>query len=171
MFSYPNQPMPCCLTDIVGSTAGKRINVHYKETALHEVWFTKGQSQTEAQIAIITSVGITEHTFKGRLYQHLNSLKYRSKVNSTEMSKHIWNLKDQGITNPCITWSILDHAKTRQNGMKRCNLCTAEKCHIQRQSENILNKRDELISKCRHENKFYLSKFKSVPPIDVLYTT
>ena len=43
-------------------------------------------------------IGITEHTFKGRLYQHLNSFKYRSKVNSTEMSKHIWNLKDQGIT-------------------------------------------------------------------------
>ena len=62
-------------------------------------------------------IGITEHTFKGRLYQHLNSFKYRSKGNSTEMSKHIWNLKDQGITNPYITWSILDHVKTRQNGM------------------------------------------------------
>ena len=109
-------------------------------------------------------IGITEHTFKWRLYQHLNSFKYRSKVNSTELSKHIWNLKDQGITNPCITWSILDHAKTCQNGMKRCNLCTAEKYHILWQSENILNKRDEMISKCRHENKFYLSKFKSVPP-------
>ena len=62
-------------------------------------------------------IGITEHTFKGRLYQHLNSFKYRSKGNSTEMYKHIWNLKDQGITNPYITWSILDRVKTRQNGI------------------------------------------------------
>ena len=29
---------------------------------------------------------------------------------------------------------------------------------------NLLNKRNELISKCRHENKNYLSNCKSVPP-------
>jgi hypothetical protein len=109
-------------------------------------------------------IGLTEYTFKGRSYQHLNSFKYRNKANSTEMSKYVWNLKDQGITNPTITWSILDNAIPYKNGSKRCDLCITEKYHIIQKSDNILNKRDELISKCRHENKYYLSNFKSVPP-------
>ena len=28
----------------------------------------------------------------------------------------------------------------------------------------LLNKRNELITKCRHENKFYLADYKDIPP-------
>ena len=42
----------------------------------------------------------------------------------------------------------------KQNDVK---LCLAEKLHIiKRSNNNVLNKRSELVSKCRHENKFYL---------------
>ena len=34
--------------------------------------------------------GLTENTFKDRLYKQGNSVKYESKVNSTELSKHFW---------------------------------------------------------------------------------
>ena len=35
--------------------------------------------------------------------------------------------------------------------------CVAEKLYIIKRSNNkLLNKRSELVSKCRHENKFYL---------------
>ena len=71
------------------------------------------------------------------------------------MPKYIWSLKDQGITDLKITWEIVDHAIPYQNGSKRCDLCTTEKYHIIGQIENLVNKRDELISKCRHENKYH----------------
>ena len=37
--------------------------------------------------------GVTENSFKDRLYKHRNSFKYESKANSTELSKYIWELK------------------------------------------------------------------------------
>ena len=40
-------------------------------------------------------------------------------------------------------------------GMRKCDLCLREKLLIARaNSASLLNKRDELISKCRHINKF-----------------
>ena len=45
---------------------------------------------------------------------------------------------------------------------KLCNLCLSEKlCIIKAHSSNLLNKRDEMISKCRHENKFYIKNYKN----------
>ena len=49
---------------------------------------------------------------------------------------------------------------TYKNGDKRCRLCLAEKYHVIFQPFKKLNKRSEIISKCRHENKFYLKNFK-----------
>ena len=43
---------------------------------------------------------------------------------------------------------------------KRCNLCLAEKYHIMKAPRTItLNKRSELISKCRHKDKYKLMDF------------
>ena len=63
-------------------------------------------------------IGVTENSFKDRLYKHRNSFKYENKINSTELSKHIWDLKKKGITNPVIKWSIIDYAKPYVNGSK-----------------------------------------------------
>ena len=46
--------------------------------------------------------GVTEYPFKDRLYKHRNSFKYESKANSTELSKHVWELKNQGNPEPTI---------------------------------------------------------------------
>ena len=59
---------------------------------------------------------------------------------------------------------IFDHASSYRNGSKSCNLCLTEKFHIITSKLPLLNKRSELISKCRHVNKFLLSNYKSVPP-------
>ena len=109
-------------------------------------------------------IGLTEHSFKDRLYKHRNSFKYRNKVNSTELSKHIWNLKDSKIENVEIKWTILDRAPAFKNGSKRCNLCLTEKYHIIYEDFDTLNKRNELLSNCRHKCKFLLSNFKEIPP-------
>ena len=111
-----------------------------------------------------TYIGLTENSFKDRLYKHRNSFKYRNKVNSTELSKYHWEMKDRGISDLAIEWSIKDHAIPYQNGAKRCDLCLTEKFHILTHHRRILNKRNELISKCRHVNKYQLSNFKRRPP-------
>ena len=39
----------------------------------------------------------------------------------------------------------------------RCSLCLAEKlCILTAQNASLLNKRSELVTKCRHENKFFM---------------
>ena len=112
----------------------------------------------------ITTLDLTEHSFKDRLYKHRNSFKYRNKVNSTELSKHIWDLKDKQIENVEIQWSMLDRAPAFRNGSKRCDLCLTEKFHIIYQDFETLNSRNELLSNCRHKSKYLLSNFKETPP-------
>ena len=108
-------------------------------------------------------IGLTEGTFKKRWYNHCLDFKNESKEKSTELSKHIWSLKRVG-TVPIMKWEIIDHAPAYRNGSKTCNLCLTEKYHIISSKLKLLNKRTELISKCRHSNKFYLNNYKSVPP-------
>ena len=54
--------------------------------------------------------GLTEHTFKDRLYKHNDSFEYKSKKNSTELSKFIWG-KKKGKINVDLDWNILDKAR------------------------------------------------------------
>ena len=101
----------------------------------------------------------TENTFKDRLYKHRNSLKLGSKANSTELPKHFWDMKREAIKKLVMHWSVIDHAKTYQNGSKRCNFCLTEKYHILTSPVNFINKRSALVSKCRHENQFQLVNY------------
>ena len=67
--------------------------------------------------------GLTENTFKARFYKHCNSFNHESKANSTELSKHFWEIKRKGIKNPIMHWSVINHAKPYMYKSKRCNLC------------------------------------------------
>ena len=104
-----------------------------------------------------TYVGLTATSFKSRYTNHKASFNMESKRNATELSKHIWDLKDNSL-DYAIKWSILCRAPHYSNTTKRCNLCIAEKYFILCKPENAtLNKRNELVSKCRHKDKFLLS--------------
>ena len=101
-------------------------------------------------------IGLTEGTFKQRYTQHKSTFTHRKLSNSTELSKYIWQLKDSN-TSFSTKWSIIARARPYHNSSKRCDLCLAEKLYIIKCSNsNLLNKRSELVSKCRHENKFFL---------------
>ena len=39
--------------------------------------------------------GLIENTFKDHFYKHRNSFKYESKANSTELSKHFWEMNEK----------------------------------------------------------------------------
>ena len=101
-------------------------------------------------------IGLTKGTLKQRFNQHKITFQHRKYTNNTELSKYIWQLKDDSI-NFNIKWSIIARAWPYNNTTKRCDLCLTEKLMITKfNSNNLLNKRSELISKCRHRNKFYL---------------
>ena len=106
-------------------------------------------------------IGLTANSFKDRLNKHKTSFKHRRYENQTELSKYIWKLKDENKV-PTIKWSILK--KTGGSVSKSyCKLCLMEKLFIIKSIDNvnILNRRNELISKCRHINKNILHYYKS----------
>ena len=104
--------------------------------------------------------GTAEGEVKARIKKHETSFRLRRYENDTELSKFIWKLQDNG-TAYSIRWSIELRAHPYRCGAKRCDLCLSEKMVIARSRHgNMLNKRSELISKCRHRNKFVLCNLK-----------
>ena len=65
--------------------------------------------------------------------------------NSTELSKHIWTLKENDIDH-FISWCILSSRSPYNSARKRCNLCFKEKLPMICQPElSSLNKSNELV--------------------------
>ena len=98
---------------------------------------------------------------------HLNSVMetirnhlYMKNRRDTELSKKYWRLKKLEA-NPEVQLHILKRCRpTKRTGI--CNLCLNEKLFIiEHQGNNLLNQRNELISKCRHKNKFMLMNHKT----------
>ena len=107
--------------------------------------------------------GLCETEFKARYYNHVQSFRHRKKSKATELSKYIWACKDSGL-NPTISSKIICKAKPYHHGSRQCNLCLAEKYYILTANRSTtLNKRTELVNKCRHKNKYKLEHFKPIP--------
>ena len=104
--------------------------------------------------------GTCENTFKERYNNHTCSFRNKSREKSTELSKYVWELKDKDV-NFSINWDIAMKSHKYVCGSRKCDLCICEKLLIARGDPYVLlNKRDELVSKCRHTNKFTLKCFK-----------
>ena len=104
-------------------------------------------------------IGLTELPFKSRYYVHQQSFRDAKHKYSTELSRHVWELK-QKKEEPIITWSIAGKAHSYDNGTKRCDLCITKKLFIINSDKGrLLNRRSELLSKFRHQNKFNLANF------------
>ena len=104
--------------------------------------------------------GICENIFKERYNNHNCSFWNKSRKKKTELSKYIWGLKEKGI-NYLINWNIAMKLQKYVCGSRKCDFCIFEKLLISRADPNVfLNKRDEVVLKCRHRNKFTLNCFK-----------
>ena len=80
---------------------------------------------------------------------------------TTELSKHIWTLKNKNIDFR-IEWTVLKKTKSYSNITKRCQLCLWEKYFIIMSDKAItLNKRSELLNKCRNSSKFLLKTYRT----------
>ena len=108
-----------------------------------------------------TYVGLTENSFKTRFANHKSSFNNPDKRLSTELSKHVWCLKEARLKFK-MTRKILKQTSPFNPVSNRCNLCLWEKYFIICRPElATLNKRNELVTSCRHPNKFLLKNFKS----------
>ena len=107
-----------------------------------------------------TYVGLPENSFKARFPNHKSSFNNPNKRLSTELSKHAWCLKEASLKFHII-WKILKQTSPYNPVSKRCNLYLWEKYLIICRPEiATLNKRNELVTSCRHAKKFILKNFK-----------
>ena len=103
-----------------------------------------------------TYIGLCDTTFKLRYRNHICSFRNERYRNATELSKYVWNLKDQNIKFD-IKWRKVKQARSYSNVTKKCNLCLWEKYFIICKPEmSTLNNRNELTSCCRHSRKSLL---------------
>ena len=107
----------------------------------------------------MTYIGAAEN-FKQRYANHLKSFRHEQYKAETELSKYIWKLKSENLSYK-IQWKILRKTSGYNKISKTCNLCLNEKLEILkfRDKNALLNTRNELVSKCRHENKHILANF------------
>ena len=107
--------------------------------------------------------GISETEFKSRYNNHTMSFRNRTHENDTELSKYIWSLKDQNKVFD-IKWPIFKKSSEYSIVSKSFNLCFLEKvviCNF-KVKDRLLNKRLDLVSKCRHENKYILMNYSGI---------
>ena len=106
--------------------------------------------------------GIVDTEFK--MYNnHTKSFRNRNYEIDTELSKYIWRLKDQNKTFN-IKWSIFKKSSGYNPASKSCNLCLLEKlviCNF-KEKDRLINKRLDIVSKCRHENKYILANYSGI---------
>ena len=94
-------------------------------------------------------IGACQGAWKYRYYVHSGSFRNRN-YNQTALSKHYWWLKDRG-KRPIISWEIITKANTPRSLKDKCSLCLEEMTNILLcNTRLLLNKRRELMAKCRH---------------------
>ena len=104
--------------------------------------------------------GICAGKWKPRYRNHVKSFNHRRYETDSKLSEFIWKLKGRNI-DYSVKWEIVTHATPYKCGTSRCNLCLTEKVIIARSNhKGLLNKRTELMNKCRHKNKYILSSIK-----------
>ena len=116
-------------------------------------------------------IGLTEKEFKIRWNGHKQSLTNKKYKNSTSLSLYVWDFKEKNYIIPTLKWSIIKHAKSYTSNAKNCSLCLQEKFEILFYpiKNELINKRSEMITKCRHMNKFMLANYKKLILLYIIF--
>lgn len=103
-------------------------------------------------------IGISATPFKERARNHNRDITHDKYKNSTELAKYVWKLRDKGIT-ANVKYKTLRKIYGRPKE-KFCQLCLTEKLLIFdfEYPDMLLNDRSELFKKCRHTNKFLVTR-------------
>ena len=77
---------------------------------------------------------------KKRYSKHLEYFRDKAYRNETELSKHVWELKEKK-RDFRLKWSIVKDTAAYRNGARRCHICLEEKLLITiADMGNLLNK-------------------------------
>ena len=103
--------------------------------------------------------GQTAITFKKRWSNHMSDCRIPSKRQSTTFSNFMWSLKDREEDSN-VRWSKVSVTRPYQRGGRSCSLCLTEKVSIARDTtREMLNKRREIMNRCRHRDRHYLTNY------------
>ena len=146
------------MSPTIGRRTCKCINIsqcllqHNCLSNLYQANITPAEENSETKVYY----GICETTFKLRQANHKKSFNHRNHKSYTELSKKFWKIKDnERSTN--ITWEILGRHQAYNTSSKRCSLCLNRKLKIVlHRNNNVLNRRTEILNKCRHKSKYSL---------------
>ena len=118
-----------------------------------------------------TYFGTSEGHWKTRYYNHTKSFRNLKHSKETILSGFLWNLKNKNIPVAESQWPIEKNVPAYSNISKRYLLCLYEKLAIItfNDQDNLLNKRSELMNKCRHENNFLLRNYKGKGTQYIIY--
>mgnify|MGYP006903939448 CR=1 FL=1 len=106
---------------------------------------------------IATYLGQAGNTFKERYSNHMVTFRHERHEHKTSLSKYIWELK-RANKQYDVAWTVVARAPTYGPASGKCGLCNMEKTMILMANDpHLLNKRSELMSKCRHRRKYLLS--------------
>ena len=102
-------------------------------------------------------IGISARNWKQWLCNHWHSFPIPLLRNQTALSKCFLSLSKRGLTSQ-IKWRFIKIFSTPNTYNSRCNLCLEEKINLikYKTTWQLLNKRNELISKYKHKCKFKL---------------
>ena len=149
-------PNPICKCSLEPCPVGGQCiqeGVIYQTTVTH----TDPESKKEV---IEKYVGMTANSFKVRYTSHKSSFKLKHKSAETELSKHVWYLKDRGIKYN-VNWRILDRAKPFSPISRNCKLCTLERYYLLfKRDLHTLNSDPEFAHDCTHKRFLKLSMIK-----------
>ena len=103
--------------------------------------------------------GSCETTFKKRFWNHKKSCNLNEYKTETELSNEIWRIKNSDH-HPKVKWEIVKKCVPSNPQTKRCLLWLNKKLEIAAcKEQNLLNKRNEIVSKCRHQLKYALARY------------
>ena len=120
-----------------------------QESLIYQATVTNTTDNTEE-----TYIGCTGNSFKQRFRNHKTAFENENSPQKTKLSKHIWTLKSNN-KQFTVKWKKIAKAKSYTPQSKQCNLCSREQFYIMyRKHMCTLNDRNELLSKCRHRNKY-----------------
>jgi len=104
-------------------------------------------------------IGLTANTFKERFTGHKQSFNHQKFAHRTTLSSYLWELKNKDISLN-QRWSIVSQAPSYSRKVRACHLCLMEKLQISLADPmKTLNKRNEIVAKCRHRDKMLLYKW------------
>ena len=83
-------------------------------------------------------------------------------MNKVTLAKYVWEQKQSHNITPTLKWYIVKSVPSYSHITKSCMLFLHEKFDILTypNQDELLNKRSELVFKCRHINKYQLSNYK-----------